>query len=116
MIVLKHAIKSATLESTDIADSATSVQNALQQYNVTLQNLVAVQSLKDQTESNLKQKKDDVKKWLSSTNNWEAHRKQRENRVPNTGLWFVNQREFRDWINGIDQVLIGHGDGMFFNH
>ena len=113
MIVLKEAIKSASIASTDFADSAKSVQDAIQLYNESLQSVALVQILENQKKTEVQEKTDKIAEWLSLNNNWYFHDTIRKQRVPNTGFWFVEDPKFRNWVDGACQVLICHGRGVF---
>src|SRR5437762_2010200 len=116
MIVLKETIKGASIDSTDIADSAKSVQDAIQLYNDFLQSVGLVQILENQRKLEIQEKTENIAKWLSLNNNWDFHDMIRKQRVPNTGFWFMEDTKFRNWIDGTCQVLISHGRGMFSNN
>lgn len=102
------------IDSIDIADSVNSVEEALGQYNEVFQKVVLLGIWEDQTKFCEDQKFKDVEAWLSTRNNWEFHEGVRKNRVPNTGLWFVDHTKFRGWSSGAYKLLICHGLGMLF--
>jgi hypothetical protein len=59
-----------------------------------------------------KEYRKDVMEWLSVGIPAESrHDGFSRARIADSGTWFVQSREFKDWVKGTTQVLIGSGSG-----
>ena len=78
-------------------------------YNVSVSNLTVLlsyQKLKND-------KRREILDWLIRETRWEEkHGSYSNRRVPNTGTWFLESKEFQAWFKGSSQVLLCDGAGM----
>jgi hypothetical protein len=83
------------------------VDSATQSYNAFIGDLNAIMV----AQFLAKEKKKEVIEWLSVGIPASRHDGFSKARVAGSGSWFVESGEFKDWVTGTSQVLIGSGSG-----
>jgi hypothetical protein len=83
------------------------VAKTTKSYNFFIGELNAIMT----SQISIKQKKKEVMEWLSPGNASARHDEFSLKRVPGSGRWVVESREFKDWVKASPQVLIGLGNG-----
>ena len=58
-----------------------------------------------------KEKKKEIINWLEAKESSSRHKEFSQKRVSGSGMWFVESNEFKDWVSGSSQILIGSGNG-----
>ena len=77
-------------------------------YNTFIGGLIVIMMSHDLAKKKMKE----VMEWLSSKNPSVRHNEFAGKRVSGSGMWFVESSEFKDWMMGSSQVLIGSGNGI----
>jgi hypothetical protein len=98
----------------ELADAEAKVDSATQSYNTFIGDLNAIMVAHFLTEAKKKEekeKKKEVMEWLSVGIPASRHDGFSRTRVTGSGTWFVESKEFKDWVTGATQVLIGSGSG-----
>jgi hypothetical protein len=91
----------------ELTDAEAKVENATQSYNTFISELIAILSAYCLVQA----KKKDVMEWISVGIPTSRHDGFSKLRVDGSGTWFVESEEFKDWVKGVTQVLIGSGSG-----
>jgi hypothetical protein len=58
------------------------------------------------------EKKKEIIKWLDAKESSSRHKAFSRKRIAKSGTWFIESDEFKDWVLGSSQVLIGAGNGI----
>jgi hypothetical protein len=90
-----------------IAEAEANVVRMTKSYNFFIGDLNAIMT----SQISIKQRKREVMEWLSPGNATARHDEFSLKRVPGSGRWFVESREFKDWVMASPQVLLGLGNG-----
>jgi hypothetical protein len=91
----------------ELSNAEGKVQSATESYNTFIGDLNAIMI----GYLVAKEKKKEVMEWLSVGIPASRHDGFSKTRVVGSGSWFVESREFKEWVTGDIQVLIGSGSG-----
>jgi hypothetical protein len=108
---LKSAVSGAasgTDKDQNLADAETKVNATTKSYNTFIGGLTFSMISQDRAEK----KKKEIMESLSSKNPLVRDNEFAGKRVSGTGTWFVESNEFKGWMMGSSQVLIGSGNGI----
>lgn len=50
--------------------------------------------------------RDSILNWLWKGDYWKRHKALREQRIPNTGTWFLELDSFKNWVGGNEGSLL----------
>jgi hypothetical protein len=92
----------------NLAAAEAKVNTSSQDYNSFVADLIAILII----QLHVKEKKKDILNWLSSRNSSSRHENFSKMRESDSGTWLVESLEFKEWVSGSSQVLIGSGNGI----
>lgn len=85
------------------------VDSATKSYSMFISGNLATLMISDYV---AKEKKKEIREWLSSRKLEIRHEKFHKDRIAGSGKWFLETGEFKNWMANTLQVLIGSGDGI----
>jgi hypothetical protein len=102
-------------EDQELVGAKEKVEDVTQVYNTFIGDLNAIMNgylVAREKEKEAKEKMKEVREWLSVGIPASRHDGFSKTRVAGSGTWFVESREFKDWVTGETQVLVGSGSGL----
>lgn len=118
MINLLHSslilsgLETAIFGVTDVHDAKKAVDLAVNTYHwaiTTLNVMIGTKLL----EYNASEKKENILKWIFSEKYGTTQSTMNEERVIDSGAWFTESEEFKDWTDGDTSLLICSGIGLW---
>jgi hypothetical protein len=104
-IYLTFVSVKSLLESKEYVDSKKKIESAIKVYSESMGYLTATMSA-ELLRHEKDERREKIINWIWKEDYSQKHKMLHENRVPHTGIWFLETAAYKDWRNGTGSKIL----------